>query len=178
MTVNYGNNPNLDHWVREDPEAQAAIDNQIAGQEQFQLHKTEDMVRKVVRRVFDDDERGGISERDRLGIPLNEHGEREEWPSFFDDGKEGRQYSKLSNPSYWRAMGPNGHMSSQAVKNAYQKVISRIRSAEIDAEQLQEEGDINEYQKTVSRMRAWLGVKKMIDESNDTRDIRERIGRD
>lgn len=179
MTVNYGTNPELDHWIREDPEAQAIINGQIAGQEQLSFSvTTEKMIGKIASNVFSDEERGGISERDRLGIPLNEHGEREEWPSFFRDEKEGKQYSKLSKPNYWRAMGPHGRMSAEAVKNAYSKVIHKIRSAEVEIEQLQQDGDDDDRRNAMSRMKAWLSVKEMIDERDDTRDIRERIGQD
>lgn len=181
MTTDYGSNPNLDHWVQENPIKQERVreDGQLAFNAGSTLVASATQ-RESEPRIISTDERGGLSERDRLAVPLTETGEVQEWPSYFDDDKEGRLFSKLSNMSYWRNSGPEGCMSATAVRKLIGEVERRARSAAVDVDQLNEDGDDKEKRRARQRYEAWDGIYEAVMDPNrhDTRSIRELIGHD
>jgi hypothetical protein len=85
--------------------------------------------------------------------------------------KEGRKYSRLKNPKYWRSMGPKGHTSATAVINEYEKLNSRIQRIGAEYDQATDETERDE---TAKRIKAWQQVKKDIESDDHLRSIINR----
>jgi len=167
MSTDYGSNPNLDHWVREDPAAQRKVE---AGRDQLSF-SNDGIFPEIGKAAISDAPHGGLSVRDRLAVPINEEGEVQDWPHYMSD-KEGRKFSKLSSIAYWSGMGFEGRTSATAVKREYANLISVIQSLGVDYDQLSNDGDDHERSKVLKRLQDWQGVKEMIDESTKAKRIR------